>query len=413
MNRRDLFKAGLAGSSALLLRSTSAAASSTAARILWIHCDGGWDQSMVFDPKIGEPTVAEEAGATALNINGVRITDHPNRSAVKSFFQAHGAQCVIVNGIDVGSITHEMAVRRILAGQISARLVDWVSWWGQASAAGTDFGSLNLAAPWMPGPYGHTSVRLTEQTITARLTPPSQGEAVDSAINSHVASAWAEMTRATGGLDQDKSRILQSMITSESKIASAVAEMHAAVWNNNEEQLIRHGRFAIEAMRSGVVHSAMIQAGRNLAWDTHRDNHAEQTVLWNKLFSGLTAIVSMAQAAGLADRLIIIVTSEMGRSPTLNEQGGKGHWPWTSALLWGPTLRGGSVIGGTDQHLRGLPVDPIFGDIGVQTGVKIDMANVIAALGLQQRLLARGITGDVKPLSCILGYDPVFDGANP
>jgi uncharacterized protein (DUF1501 family) len=47
----------------------------------------------------------------------------------------------------------------------------------------------------------------------------------------------------------------------------------------------------------------------------------------------------------------------LGRTPLLNDQAGKDHWPVTSALVVGTEVAGGSVIGGTDEGLGGRNVD--------------------------------------------------------
>ena len=45
-----------------------------------------------------------------------------------------------------------------------------------------------------------------------------------------------------------------------------------------------------------------------------------------------------------------------------NEQAGRDHWPFTSALVIGDGITGGRTVGGFDQGYRGLGVDPDSGD---------------------------------------------------
>ena len=54
----------------------------------------------------------------------------------------------------------------------------------------------------------------------------------------------------------------------------------------------------------------------------------------------------------------MVVLSEMGRTPMLNGFNGKDHWPYTSALLFGPGITGDRVIGGFDESYYGLTIDP-------------------------------------------------------
>ena len=58
----------------------------------------------------------------------------------------------------------------------------------------------------------------------------------------------------------------------------------------------------------------------------------------------------------------MVATGEFGRTPKLNAAGGRDHWPgvW-SALLAGGGVRGGQVIGASDQHAeapQSRPVSP-------------------------------------------------------
>ena len=58
----------------------------------------------------------------------------------------------------------------------------------------------------------------------------------------------------------------------------------------------------------------------------------------------------------LLDESLVVVLSEMSRTPLLNAAGGKDHWPYTSALVINPNLRSG-IYGSTDEQLEGSPVD--------------------------------------------------------
>jgi uncharacterized protein (DUF1501 family) len=66
-------------------------------------------------------------------------------------------------------------------------------------------------------------------------------------------------------------------------------------------------------------------------------------------------------SAGIVDDTLVLVVSEMGRSPLLNALGGKDHWPFTSSMLIGPNVRPG-VVRATDDTLRQVRVDLVSGD---------------------------------------------------
>ncbi|MBM4393560.1 MAG: DUF1501 domain-containing protein [Deltaproteobacteria bacterium] len=107
--------------------------------------------------------------------------------------------------------------------------------------------------------------------------------------------------------------------------------------------------FAANAHRclifDGVALPTITHAGA-LDWDTHDDNDARQSRLWERLF------------AGLDPARLTLVQSDLGRAPAHNARGGKEHWPFTSFLAFGPALDGGHRLGGYDRFFYGRPVHP-------------------------------------------------------
>ena len=64
--------------------------------------------------------------------------------------------------------------------------------------------------------------------------------------------------------------------------------------------------------------------------------------------------------------MTVIVWGEFGRTPTINKDAGRDHWPNVScALLAGGGMRTGQVIGSTDRTAAASPTDrPVhFGEV--------------------------------------------------
>ena len=95
----------------------------------------------------------------------------------------------------------------------------------------------------------------------------------------------------------------------------------------------------------------------NAGWDTHVDQHNR---LKNDLLPGLdyafSALISDLEARGLLDETLVLVMSEMGRTPR-HEGDGRGHWgrAYTNFFAGGGMARG-TVVGRTDA-LGAVPVD--------------------------------------------------------
>jgi uncharacterized protein (DUF1501 family) len=69
----------------------------------------------------------------------------------------------------------------------------------------------------------------------------------------------------------------------------------------------------------------------------------------------------------------------MGRTPKLNAGGGKDHWPVTSAMLLGAGVRGGRVIGATDDSLGALSLDLASGAADPK-GRQLQTGNLVAGV---------------------------------
>jgi hypothetical protein len=111
---------------------------------------------------------------------------------------------------------------------------------------------------------------------------------------------------------------------------------------------------AVGLLSSGLCQTVSLDS-RQL-WDTH-DDITEQHTAYDTLFGGLDGLMSKLGAAGLLSETVVVVMSEMTRTPKRNSEGGKDHWPETSALVLGAGVAGGRSIGATDDQLNAAPVD--------------------------------------------------------
>jgi len=99
------------------------------------------------------------------------------------------------------------------------------------------------------------------------------------------------------------------------------------------------------------------------AWDTHTRNFP---ILKENKLPGLdqtfTALMDDLDARGLLDETLVVVMSEMGRTPKINANGGRDHWTYCYSVLFaGAGIRGGTVYGASDAqaaYVKDLPVSP-------------------------------------------------------
>jgi len=86
-------------------------------------------------------------------------------------------------------------------------------------------------------------------------------------------------------------------------------------------------------------------------WDTH--TNAFETLsekLLPELDKGMGALVADLSRRGLLDNTMVVWMGEFGRTPRINQNAGRDHWPrsW-SVVMGGGGLKGGQAIGSTDK----------------------------------------------------------------
>jgi hypothetical protein len=92
-------------------------------------------------------------------------------------------------------------------------------------------------------------------------------------------------------------------------------------------------------------------------WDYHGNNFGQCRERLPKLDTALSALIDDLDARGILDDTTIVVWGEFGRTPQINRDAGRDHWPQNNcAILAGGGLRTGQVIGATTKD-AGLPKD--------------------------------------------------------
>ena len=93
-----------------------------------------------------------------------------------------------------------------------------------------------------------------------------------------------------------------------------------------------------------------IQAGGG--WDTHANNFRElKDKLLPKYDRAVAALVSDLAERGLQNEVLVMAMGEFGRTPRINPQAGRDHWPGAMSILYaGGGLKMGQAIGTTNAN---------------------------------------------------------------
>ena len=113
-------------------------------------------------------------------------------------------------------------------------------------------------------------------------------------------------------------------------------------------------------------------------WDTHQNNFESTTRLGGQADAGFANLVRDLRERGRLDRTLIIWTGEFGRTPRINANNGRDHFPAAfSIALAGGGVRGGRVIGSTSDGGNDITNRPV--------GVADLFCTVCHAMGIDPR----------------------------
>jgi hypothetical protein len=120
-----------------------------------------------------------------------------------------------------------------------------------------------------------------------------------------------------------------------------------------------------------LIARRLVEAGARVVtlsygrWDSHGKNFDLVRDHGAKLDQCLTALVEDLDTRGMLDDVTVIAWGEFGRTPQVNKEAGRDHWPQVScAILAGGGMKTGQVIGSTDRNGGNAKDRPVgFGDI--------------------------------------------------
>ncbi|MEO2035167.1 MAG: DUF1501 domain-containing protein [Planctomycetaceae bacterium] len=116
-------------------------------------------------------------------------------------------------------------------------------------------------------------------------------------------------------------------------------------------------------------------SGGGAGWDPHSDNFVSVGSLCGVLDPAWGTLLRDLDQRGLLDDTLVVWMGEFGRTPQINENTGRDHWPGSwSVVLGGAGIQGGQVYGRTAGDGVEISENPV--------GVPALMATICRALGL-------------------------------
>lgn len=415
LSRRQLLGAGAAMGTALALPRRAVAGPSVASgadrKFLFVYAGGGWDPTRVFADGLDNGNVDMEPGAERGTAGNLSFVDAEDRPSVRSFFERHHDQTVLLNGVLIRSIAHEICTLISMTGTTSGLVPDWPAILAAATGDRYVLPHLVLGGPSFPGDLGESVVRaggsgqldalLGGDILTWSDTPlEGLGAPANGILDNYLRRRAA--ARADGAKNA-LSRQLGAAYAAAVDKGVALKDLRYSMDFSGGSDLPGVGGVALQALSQGLARCATVAYPVSYGgeWDTHTNNDALQSPLWEGLFAGLLDLMAQmellpGEAGGsLADETVLVVLSEMGRTPQLNPLEGKDHWPYTSMMIVGAGVAGDRVVGGYDDQWYGEPVDPSSGELS-------ESGQILSAEAVGATLMA---LGGVDPAAYVSGVE--------
>jgi hypothetical protein len=144
-----------------------------------------------------------------------------------------------------------------------------------------------------------------------------------------------------------------------------------------KERLSQQAEITLAAFKAGVCVSANISIGQ---FDSHANNDKDQMSLIPEFLAGIAYFLHRAEELKIREKLVIVVQSEMARTPNYNNGNGKDHWSIGSAMFMGQGIRGNRVIGATDEKQFAVPILPDSLACDKEKGLRVRPEHIHEAL---------------------------------
>ena len=361
MRRRAFLKTlmGITGLAATNFRLPLAHAADYGGKFfVFVQADGAWDPTSFCDPKPNTP--------------GERIINHwAERDDVRKagniryapfarnevFFEKYYQRMLVINGVDAQTNSHTVgvvhnwsgrnsegypAMSALLAAEHGPELpVAYLNFGGYSETGGvaryTRLGNADLlrniamptASRWHPGSR-YVDDEDWRDLLSRRTADFAR---LASEVNVLPSEARRREFYASASGAVDGLRAYADAIPAEDELEQPVE------WESPEldsfggtyrSELRRQAQLTVLAFKSGVSVSADLWLR---GFDTHGAHDVDHGWLLGNLTDGVDYLWDYAEEHGVADRMVVVMGSDFGRTNFYNAQNGKDHWPVGSYVI--------------------------------------------------------------------------------
>jgi len=380
-SRRGFFQSTAAGffGFALANRGQSLMAANakqrTAKKMLVIWADGGPSQFETFDPKPGRET-GGTLGAIDTNVSGLRISETLPRvaqqmdkmSVIRNLTSREGEHARAKYYLHTGYNFVEAFPRPAL-GSIFSRESESGALPNYVTIGSAGYGPAYLGLE--NGPFSIEDAERAREllrTLESRRDRIQLTRKLSEQFGAGRPSGDAQSRLAV------LSRIERLIDTPFERSLDLSREPEKIRQRFGEGTFAKNALLARRLLETGVPFVEIHHGG----WDTHAQNDRNVGNLCREIDQAWSALMEDLSAGGLLDETIVVWLGEFGRTPGINANSGRDHFPQvTPVVIGGGGIAGGQVIGETDREgisIKGdsCQVADLFATILGAMGVKPD-----------------------------------------
>jgi len=358
----------LAGSATAFAAEESAAKTSkgTAKRCIYLYMSGGMSHLDTLDPKPGADTQGP-VEAIKTSVPGITISEYlpqlakqmDNAAIVRSLTTTQGAHergryLMRTSYTQRGTIRHPAMGAWLLrlSERASHSLPDNVRIGGDSRHPGAGF----MEAKYAPLPIGDPAAGLQNSRRSRGVTQEQFEKrlSLTDRFDRHFRSRFDQKkVRSYTDAYADAIRLMSSKELEAFNIYRESEQTRQAYGDNPFGQGCLLARRLVE----NDVRFVEVTLG---GWDTHQNNFVRVPERTEILDQALATLLADLADRGLLQETLVVLTTEFGRTPVINQNAGRDHYPRAfSGLLAGGGIQGGQTYGKTDATGAEVEDDPV------------------------------------------------------
>ncbi len=362
-----------------------------------LQLDGGVDVTSFADPKtnvVGEREINRWARTqeirTAGNLQYAPFADNAR------FFAKYYRHMLVINGVDAQTNSHSVGVVNNWSGRNAEGLPSLTALFSAVKAPQMPMTYLNFggfgATQGIVSTTNATNPRLLQNIVMPNSVSRNQSlhyvETSDlervMALQKSTLAAQVNTANALAGNRSSRLSYLDALTKTD-----AIAEFARYIPAEDKLQGIRmvagkisnlHQQIQLSllAFKSGVsVAADLFESGFD-THNNHEDLHAKHLA---NVTDAIDYLWMLAVELGLAERIVLVIGSDFGRTPYFNASQGKDHWPIGSTIVMEKDARyANRMLGKTDGGHNALRINPSTLVQDNIKGVTIKPAHVHKAL---------------------------------